>query len=124
LFAPIFEEIIFRGIILDGLISNHGVLVAFVTSALLFSISHGTLIQLIPTFLAGLFFAFIYYKTRSLIFTMFTHFAYNIVPIILVQNSNVEDMMQSGESNTGIIAASVIIFAAGMAGLSYYFKKT
>lgn len=123
LFAPIFEEIIFRGIILDGLLSNHSVPLAFIVSSLLFSISHGTLVQLLPTFLIGLFFAFIYYKTYSLILTMFAHFIYNIFPVINLQFIDAENLADQGDNRTLIIIISVIVFTAGIVGLKFYFGK-
>ncbi|TYB30326.1 MAG: CPBP family intramembrane metalloprotease [Candidatus Mcinerneyibacterium aminivorans] len=120
--APIFEEIIFRGIILDGILSNNTVPVAFITATLMFSISHGTLAQLLPTFLAGLFFAFIYYKTRCLILAIFTHFAYNLIPIIGVQLTDFEEIAETSSGDIYVMVISLIILAAGLFGLKKIFE--
>src|SRR6056297_244604 len=93
LIAPIMEEVIFRGIILGGLKKNYSIISALLISSLLFSISHFTLVQLVPTFIAGLYFGYIFYKSGSLLLSMFAHFSYNLLPIILVQSSGIAEKL-------------------------------
>jgi len=115
LIAPIFEEVIFRGIILGGLKKNYSIIAALMISALLFSISHFTLVQLVPTFIAGLYFGYIYYKSDSLILSMFAHFSYNLLPIIIVQFQEIGDrIINKTLYRFMILFVSILILAFGI----------
>ncbi|NEZ46571.1 CPBP family intramembrane metalloprotease [Clostridium niameyense] len=77
LVAPIFEEIIFRGIILDGLLKKYRAINAIVISGLMFGVFHFNLTQGINAFFIGIILGIIYFSTNSLIPCMFMHFANN-----------------------------------------------
>lgn len=83
--APFFEEIIFRGIILRGIAKKHGNTKGVIISAMIFSIFHFNMIQIVPTFIFGLFAGYIYIKTKALRMTILCHFVYNALPVLLVQ---------------------------------------
>lgn len=82
LVAPIFEEIIFRGIILDGLLKKYKAINAIVISALMFGVFHFNITQCINAFFIGIIVGTIYFKTNSLIPCMFVHFANNFFCLI------------------------------------------
>lgn len=79
LIAPIFEEIIYRGIFYDGL-RKHGysVLLASGFSAILFAAMHLNIPQGANAFVLGLLTAFIYEQTRSLIVPIVFHILNNL----------------------------------------------
>lgn len=64
LFAPILEEIFFRGILLKDISISWGPRWGIFISALIFSALHFNIIQAIPAFLMGLVFGYIYIHTR------------------------------------------------------------
>lgn len=64
--APIFEEAIFRGIILRGLMQNNKPIRAIVISAVIYASINIFLIHVIGTFFIGLIQGYEYYKNRSL----------------------------------------------------------
>jgi membrane protease YdiL (CAAX protease family) len=79
-----YEELAFRGYILQNLRADWGVVVALVVSSLLFGVSHGlnpnvTLLALSNIFLAGALLAACYLATRSLWLAMAFHFSWNFV---------------------------------------------
>jgi|TARA_B110000240_G_C13374458_1_gene399683 membrane protease YdiL (CAAX protease family) len=77
LLAPILEEIIFRGIVLKGFLINYNPKKAILLSAIVFGIVHMEPTQVINAFIIGLFFGWIYYKTKSILITMILHFIAN-----------------------------------------------
>ncbi|MDR1181262.1 MAG: CPBP family intramembrane metalloprotease [Bacteroidales bacterium] len=77
--VPIGEELIYRSIILDGLLDRYSAKVAIIVSALIFSITHALLIQLLPVFLLGLFLGWVYYCTnRSTTHAIILHAILNL----------------------------------------------
>lgn len=75
--APIFEEILFRGVILEGLLSKYNRRRAILYSALIFSIIHINPLQLFGAFIIGIILGFLYTHTRSLIPCIFGHALHN-----------------------------------------------
>ena len=88
LFAPVAEEIFFRGFIFGGLVRPFGLLGAMVVSGFIFGAFH---IQsadsaglLLPFGLVGMLFAWLYYRTGSLLPSMAAHFLFNLVSFVAI----------------------------------------
>jgi membrane protease YdiL (CAAX protease family) len=79
--APIYEEIVFRGILLKGMANKINPNIALVVSALFFAIVHLSIPQGINAFLLGLITGFIYLKTESIYLSIFAHFVNNFLAI-------------------------------------------
>lgn len=77
--APIFEETLYRGILLKGLINKYNSKKAIVYSALIFGIVHLNMPQGINAFLLGLIIGTVFYYTRSIYICMIMHFANNLL---------------------------------------------
>lgn len=87
--APIFEEYIFRKLIIDRTI-HYGEGIAIVVSAFLFALFHGNLNQFAYAFVLGLFWGFLYSKTGSVKYTIWMHMCINFlgsVPGMLMMRS-------------------------------------
>jgi membrane protease YdiL (CAAX protease family) len=82
--GPIFEEIIFRGIVLRGFLLTYTPKKAIIFSAIIFGVIHGNPFQIWGAIILGLFFGWIFYKTRSIGNTIILHFFANF--IILLQS--------------------------------------
>ncbi|EPY6470336.1 CPBP family intramembrane glutamic endopeptidase [Clostridium sporogenes] len=80
--APIFEEIIYRGIMLEQLNKRCGAVKAILISSLFFGIMHLNVHQAVNGFFIGIVMGFIYIKTDSLMLTMFLHFINNLYCLI------------------------------------------
>jgi membrane protease YdiL (CAAX protease family) len=85
-FAPIIEEILFRGIIQKGMINN-GVKPrnAIFISALVFGLVHFNPWQFIGAFLLGLVLGVVYFKTKSLLMPILLHFFNNTIAAIMMK---------------------------------------
>lgn len=74
--APVFEEIIFRKLLIDRVI-KYGEGLSILLSGLAFGLFHGNLNQFFYAFLVGSFFAFLYVKTGQLKYPVILHMAVN-----------------------------------------------
>ncbi|HUU76950.1 MAG TPA: CPBP family intramembrane glutamic endopeptidase [candidate division Zixibacteria bacterium] len=89
IFAPIVEEIFFRWIIIDTFRGGRNKYATIIFSSLIFAFAHSAanlsysfyffIIHLITTFIIGLIFGIIYYKTRKIILTIILHAVWNLV---------------------------------------------
>lgn len=76
--APIFEELIFRKLLIDRTI-KYGGTISVLLSGLLFAFFHGNLNQFFYAFLLGGFFAIIYIKTGQIKYTIGLHMIINFI---------------------------------------------
>lgn len=79
----IVEEIVFRGMILNGLRSKFNDYASIALSALMFALMHGSLQQLVYPFLLGLILGWIKLRTGSIIPCMIVHFTNNFLTLLL-----------------------------------------
>ncbi|MBU3127418.1 CPBP family intramembrane metalloprotease [Clostridium tagluense] len=79
--APIYEEIIFRGILLKGMAKKINPTIALVVSSLFFAVVHLNVPQGINAFLLGLVIGFIYLTTGSIYLSIFAHFINNLLAL-------------------------------------------
>lgn len=86
LLAPLIEELIFRGLILDGFLTKYKATNAIVLSSLVFAFFHFNLYQIGYTFLLGLLCGWYYYKTRNLLTCMIIHSFNNLTGIIVIKH--------------------------------------
>ena len=80
--APIFEELIYRGIILDGLLKRYSATTSILVSSILFGIIHMNLPQVFPAIVAGIFMGWVYYRTKNLTLTILIHACMNLTGFI------------------------------------------
>jgi len=74
LIGPIVEELIFRGIILNGMQDNYkNNRKALLLSALIFGLVHIKILQVIPAFFWGLIFGYLFYRTRNILLCIVLH---------------------------------------------------
>ncbi len=76
--APLLEEILFRGIFLDGFLKNYSARKSIFWSSLFFAVAHMNPWQFIVAFVLGLLIGYVYLKTRSLLPCIFIHFIANL----------------------------------------------
>jgi membrane protease YdiL (CAAX protease family) len=75
--GPIFEEILYRGVITKSLLKSYSPARAIIISALMFGIAHFNPAQIPTAILAGVLFAWLYYVTGSLIPGIIIHILNN-----------------------------------------------
>lgn len=88
--APIFEELLFRKTVIDRTV-KYGEGISIVFSGLLFGLFHGNFSQFAYAMFLGMFFGFIYIKTKnivnSIILHALTNFMGSMAPILLMKNT-------------------------------------
>lgn len=77
------EELLFRGLILTGLLKHFSPRVAIVMSAAIFAGYHLNPWHLPFLFVLGLFFAAVYIKTNNLALAMLAHFVNNAIGVVI-----------------------------------------
>ena len=75
--APILEEIVFRGVIMNNL-RKYGIRVAIIINSLLFGLSHYNVEMIIPAFLTGIIFSYVACK-YSIKYSILIHFFINAI---------------------------------------------
>lgn len=78
LFAPVIEEIIFRGIILNKWAERSSNIRALVLSSLVFGLIHFDSL-IVPQLIGGLIYGLVYLKTKKLIYPIFMHILHNLL---------------------------------------------
>ncbi len=82
--APFTEELFFRGFLFKGLREKYGWVNALMFSSIIFALFHGQIATLIPTFLLGALFAYMYQRTGSILPGMFLHFTVNSMGVCAI----------------------------------------
>ena len=81
--TPVVEEVFFRGFVYSGLVPRLGIGWAIVASAVIFSLFHLAIGVLIPIFVTGLLFAWLYQRTGSLWPSIVAHAGQNALALAL-----------------------------------------
>ena len=111
LLAPLIEEYMYRGVLLEGL-KRYGEHFAVMASAAIFALSHGNLMQFLPAMLIGWFLGYVRVKTGSLSVCVLLHAMNNLTSILMEQLlKQVTSDALSTAINLGYIAATVFAFA-------------
>lgn len=122
--APIIEEVIFRGIILRGFLSNYSGRKAIFLSALIFAIIHFNIWQFPTAFCVGTFAGWIFSKTRSISTCILIHSLYNGSSFLISfvsNNSSVFDNIR-GTSYPELIG--LVISVLGILWLKRSYKSS
>jgi len=75
--GPVIEELLIRGIVLDGFLKRYPPWKAILWSSIIFGLFHLNPWQFIPAFFLGILMGYVYWKTKSLIPCIFIHFINN-----------------------------------------------
>ena len=77
IFAPLVEEIFFRGFLFQGFRERYGWVTGMLLSAAIFAVAHLDLVVLIPTFVLGCLLAYVYHRSNSIWPGVILHFLVN-----------------------------------------------
>lgn len=128
--APLLEEILFRGIILHGLLKNYKAGISIAFSSLLFALIHGNVAQGLGAFLMGLFMGWLYWKTKSLYLPIILHFINNsisCVGMLIVPrekiDTNLIDLIANDQLYYALVLVSITFCVGGVLFIDKnYFK--
>ena len=115
--APVIEELIFRGVIMHGLMRNYSKYTAVVVSALMFALFHLNPWQFPATFILGLLLGMVMLRTRNIYLCILGHAINNGLVLFSIQFAGEiqkTSFSQSSKFNQLIISAFVAIAALGL----------
>ena len=129
--APILEELIFRGVILDGLLKKYTPAKSILISSLLFGLVHLNPWQFITGLIIGIFSGWVYYRTKSLSLSIIIHASANLSGFLMryfidFDSSMDETLLQMYGGLTNLILAivgSIIIILICIFYLQKEFNK-
>jgi uncharacterized protein len=103
--APMFEEMLFRGVLLRGFLARYPKGQAIAASAFLFGVAHLNIYQFILAFLLGLVLGWLFERSRSLIPCIALHATFNSMVVA-------SDQIFGSESSLGDV--SLLVWAAAL----------
>ena len=118
--GPICEEIIFRGVILEGLAKKYSPTKAIIFSALIFGLIHMQPLQVIGAFFAGLILGWIYLKTQSLWIVIALHVINNFIAFTFTDlgTESTREIIDNDLLYVGTFALSAIVAYAAYWGFN------
>lgn len=84
IFAPIFEELLFRGLVFKELKKHTNIIASVITQGLIFGVFHLNIVQGIYTCMLGIVMAIVYNWTNSIFASMIMHIGFNILGTIVL----------------------------------------
>lgn len=113
--APIFEELLFRKAIIDRT-AKYGEGISILFSGFMFGLFHGNFSQFAYAMFLGMFFGYIYIKTKNIMYPIILHFLTNfmgsMVPMLVMNNTK---YMEYEEKLAKLMASPEYTDAAGTA---------
>jgi len=77
--APLIEELLMRGFILNGLRNSYGIIVGLFVSSVLFALLHFNIVQALSALICGIVLGLLYLKTNSVLCCIIGHCGYNVL---------------------------------------------
>ena len=122
------EELIFRGIIFNGLKRNVSDIGAILISASLFTIMHGSLDQFVYPFILGIIFAWLVLRTGSILSSIIVHMCNNALAVTIqyIAVKTGFDFMPQQEWLFWILAVALMLITFAILFIidKFYFKKS
>lgn len=87
--APLFEELLFRALVMGELMKIMRPWAAITLQAIVFGIAHGVLFQSLFAILVGVFLGIVYYKTKNIKTAVICHSVFNLSSILMQENMSV-----------------------------------
>lgn len=125
LFAPLLEEILFRGIIQKGMINN-GVKpwAAILVSSLIFGLFHLNPWQLVGATFMGVVLGMVYHKTQSLLMPILLHAFNNFIAAFMLIEGDFDTFSELLKlEDYGSLALGLVLFAGLLLLFLYYSKR-
>lgn len=112
--APVFEEVLCRGVILESVRARYGVVAALFLPALFFAVLHGHPALAFNAFVMGLILGFIYIETDSIFSTILLHALNNGVAFLLIiaglEEVTLRSLLGGGALYWSVYAAVLALF--------------
>lgn len=122
--APIFEELLFRKLIIDRTV-QYGEKLAIILSALMFGFYHGNIYQFCYAFVLGCVFGYVYTKTGNVKYTIILHMMINflgsIASVLVMKASGLTDLLNGSITDSAEMTSYLMAHLSGLAIFGLYF---
>jgi membrane protease YdiL (CAAX protease family) len=124
--TPLGEELLFRGFIQRILARNMNGRLAVLLAALLFAIVHFELAVIPAIAVLGIIFGYIFYRTGNLFYPILAHGLYNLVSLVRLHITPIEDLEAGGYEPLPVTwaAVSVLLLLLGFLMLERIHAKS
>jgi len=85
IFAPIIEEILFRGILFPAIKYRYGIIAGILVSGVLFGLAHLNPLQILVIIPMGIYLAIMYQRTKSIYPGIILHATWNLMVLLIAQ---------------------------------------
>lgn len=109
IFAPVMEELLFRGLILESLLKKYNRWRSIILCSLFFACFHLNPYALISTFIGSVIICLVYIRLNSIIFAIIFHFTFNLTVHIAYSNTVEYDSISYINLVSGIVGFASII---------------
>lgn len=116
--APLIEEFVFRGVLMQPL-RRYGDRFAIIASSVIFALAHGRPANIVFAFLAGIILGCAVVYTRSLWVGIVIHALHNGLSVFFVEMENIAPEF----ANTAYLTACAVVSVAGVVAFIIYAKK-
>jgi len=108
-FAPLAEELLFRGLVFRRIRASYGPAAAIIFSALAFGVFHGNLTQGIYAGILGLFLAWAYQKTDAFLLPVLMHAFSNFSSVLLSETDAGMKLESTAAGSLFLLAVSAVL---------------
>jgi sodium transport system permease protein len=113
--APaICEEVLFRGVLVRGLATRFFPLAAVLAGAIVFSLYHLRVVQLVPTFTLGLVLGYLALRADSALPGMIAHYANNAIALVIVRGDAPPIASALGKTPSITLAGTIATTTLGL----------
>jgi|SRR5690554_61126 len=113
--APIYEEVLVRGLVFTELKNTLRIWPALIIQGLIFGLMHGNMLQFVYTFPAGILLGYLFLKYRSIWAPIILHVAWNCTSLLM-------GMLVQAESEVTFVSL-MVLSGALFAGCFFYTLK-
>lgn len=110
IFAPIVEEILFRGILYKRLKEYINPFAGIIISSLLFGIYHFNLVQAVYAFCVGCVFGYLMEKYKSIKVPILAHIVANMISILLSEVKSINRLYKNPSVFIGVLIVAFFVF--------------
>lgn len=121
LVAPVCEEVLCRGIVLESLRAKYGVISAWIFSSLFFAVIHGQITSMVNALVLGSILGYICIRSRSIFSAILLHAINNALALTMISfglgDSTFSSMMPDERIRYTVYGVSLLICIIGLADL-------
>ncbi len=125
--APLFEELLCRGVIMEAVRSKRGAWAACVLSSLIFGVMHVEPQSMLNAFVIGLMLGYLYLRTDSIFAPIIMHSINNILAYLILLfgfgNSTFSEIIGGGAPYFALYGASILVLTLSIMAIVRYITK-